>query len=67
MEGLNIVELGNVSEETRGTMIFGISDSGGFNYFFFSNGAVHMRKMPDVKPAGAYKARRSARARDSIR
>jgi hypothetical protein len=50
MGGLNIVELGNVSEETRGTMIFGISDPGGLHYFYFP-GAVQVRKMSDVKVA----------------
>jgi hypothetical protein len=38
MEGLNIIELGQVSEETRGTMIIRISDSGGHHYFVFSDG-----------------------------
>ena len=37
MEDLNIVELGNVSEETRGVMIIGISDPGGFHFFLFSD------------------------------
>ena len=66
MEGLNIVELGNVSEETRGTMIFGYSDPGGLHYFW-PGSAVHVRKMSDVKPASADTARRIAHARDCIR
>jgi hypothetical protein len=48
MEGLNIVELGQVSEETRGTMIIGIPDSGGHHYFVFSGGlSVHARPVSD--------------------
>lgn len=58
MEGLNIVELGNVSEETRGTMIIGISDPGGLHYFFFP-GAVQVRKMSDLKPASGNGSARS--------
>jgi hypothetical protein len=52
MEGLNIVELGNVCEETRGVMVFGISDPGGIHYFWNPGFAVHVRKICDVKPAG---------------
>ena len=66
MEGLNIVELGNVSEETRGTMIFGAPDPGGLHYFW-PGSAVHVRKMSDVKPASGDKTRRIAHSRDSIR
>ena len=66
MDGLNIVELGNVSEETRGTLIFGVSDAGGLHYWW-PGSAVHVRKMSDVTPASDDKAKRSARAPDSIR
>jgi hypothetical protein len=66
MDGLNIVELGNVSEETRGTMIFGYSDSGGLHYYW-PGSAVHVRKMSDVKPASDDTARCIAGTRDCIR
>ena len=66
MDGLNIVELGNVSEETRGTLIFGYSDSGGLHYYWPTS-AVHVRKSSDVKPPSGDKGRRIARTRDSIR
>ena len=59
MGGLNIVELGNVSEETRGTMIVGISDPGGLHYFYFPGGAVQVRKMSDVKVADDDESARS--------
>ena len=65
MEGLNIVELGNVSEETRGTLIIGVSDPGGLHYYWPFGASV--RKMSDVKQTSDYKAKRSARARDSVR
>jgi hypothetical protein len=51
MDGLNIVELGNVSEETRGTLIFGVSDPGGIHYFWNPGFAVHVQKISDVKSA----------------
>ena len=51
MDGLNIVELGNVSEETRGTLMIGYSDPGGIHYFYIPPGLVQGRKMSDVKPA----------------
>ena len=66
MDGLNIVELGNVSEETRGTLIIGVSDAGGPHYFW-PGSAVHVREMSEVRPAGDDKARRIVRARGSIR
>ena len=66
MEGLNIVELGNVSEETRGTMIIGAPDPGGLHYFW-PGSAMHVRKLPDVKPASGDKTKRIARSRNSIR
>jgi hypothetical protein len=48
MEGLNIVELGQVSEETRGTMLLGVPDSGGPHYFVFSDHlSVHARPASD--------------------
>ena len=48
MEGFNITELGQVSEETRGTMLRGIPDPGGFNYFLFSGHlSVHARPAAD--------------------
>ena len=50
MQGLNIVELGNVSDETRGTLIFGYSDPGGVHYFWIPGSALHLRKMSDVNP-----------------
>ena len=44
MEGFNITELGQVSEETRGTMLRGIPDPGGFNFFLISDHlSVHAR------------------------
>jgi len=49
MQGLNIVELGNVCDETRGTMIWGYSDPGGIHYFFIPPAAVQLRNMSDVK------------------
>ena len=66
MEGLNIVELGNVSEETRGTMFIGVSDPGGPHYWIPPS-VVQVRKMSDVKLGGDNKARRITRARDCIR
>ena len=52
MEGFNIVELGQVSEETHGTMLRGIPDPGGFNYFLFSGHlSVHARPASDRDPA----------------
>lgn len=66
MDGLNIVELGNVSEETRGTLIFGAPDPGGLHYWW-PGSAVQVRKMSDVTPAGENQARRGAHARDCIR
>ena len=36
MKGLQIVGLGAVSEETRGTMIRGISDPGGVHYYLYT-------------------------------
>jgi hypothetical protein len=50
MQGLNIVELGNVSDETRGTLIFGYSDPGGVHYFWNPGSALHLRKTSDVSP-----------------
>ena len=48
MEGLNIVELGQVSEETRGTMLIGAPDTGGPHYHVFSGHlSVHARPASD--------------------
>jgi hypothetical protein len=63
MDGLNIVELGNVCEETRGTLIFGAPDSGGLHYFWPVSA---VRKVSDVKPASDDKAGRIVRTLGSI-
>ena len=60
MEGLNIVELGNVSEETRGVMIIGVSDPGGFHFFIFS---AHLT----ARAAADAVAEQSPRGQSSIR
>ena len=67
MNGLNMVELGNVSEETQGTMLLGISDSGGVHYYWFPHGAAHVRKPSEVAPETGYPAKRITRAQDSVR
>ena len=68
MEGLNIVELGNVSEETRGVMIIGRSDPGGFHFFIFSDySSARTRAVSAGDLAANAAAEHLPRAQSSIR
>jgi hypothetical protein len=67
MEGLNIVELGKVSEETRGTLIIGIPDPSGHHYYWIPNVTARPRNTVDVSSARDDKVNHGADIRDRIR
>jgi hypothetical protein len=44
MEELKIVELGDVSRETRGTMVWGKYDPGGVHFYLFAGAVAEHRE-----------------------